>query len=109
MSAQDLATYLQARAPAGVPIEDAVQICMRMYATVDGLPRSLHEYTSRDSLPDVFASLGASGWICNSTLNADVSSPAFWMTVVSSVTVPTQWVFDLNHAEKAMAPFIGVP
>jgi hypothetical protein len=85
-----------------------VQICMRLYSTVDGLPRSVRESTSRDRLTEVFASLGASGWIRNATLNVDVTSRAFWATVVSSVTAPTLWVFDINRAETVMAPFIGV-
>ena len=108
MSARDLATYLQARQPAGVPFEDAVQICMRLYSTVDGLPHSLHGLTSRDHLTDVFASLGASGWIRDPGLNADVSSRAFWATVVSSVTAPAPWIFDMDRAERAMAAFIVV-
>jgi hypothetical protein len=107
MLAHDLATHLQARRPAGVPFDDAVQICMRLYSTVDGLPRSLHGWTSRDHLADVFASLGASGWIRDPALNADVSSRTFWETVVSSVTAPTLWVFDEDRAETAVAPFLG--
>jgi hypothetical protein len=108
MSAQDLATYLQACQPAGVPLEDAVQICMRLYSTVDGLPRRLHEPTSRDRLTTVFASLGAAGWVRETTLNVDVSSHAFWATVVTSVTKPARWAFDASRAETAMTPFIGV-
>jgi hypothetical protein len=107
MLAHDLATHLQARQPAGVSFEDAVQICMRLYSTVDGLPRSLHGWTSRDHLADVFASLGASDWIRNAPLNADVSSRTFWAKVVSSVTAPTLWAFDEGRAETIVAPFLG--
>jgi hypothetical protein len=107
MLAHDLATHLQARQPADVPFEDAVQICRRLYSTVDGLPRSLHSSTSREHLTHVFASLGASGWIRNPAVNADVSSRTFWATVVSSVTAPTVWVFDEDRAESVMAPFLG--
>jgi hypothetical protein len=107
MLANDLATYLQARQPAGIPFEDAVQVSMGLYSTVDGLPRSMRGGTSRDNLIDVFASLGASGWIGNAAPGADVSSAAFWGTVVSSVTAPTRWVLDVDRAEAAMIPFIG--
>jgi hypothetical protein len=107
MLAHDLATYLQARQPAGVAFEDAVQMCMCIYSTVEGLPRSLHGWTSRDHLADVFASLGASGWIRNPALDADASSPTFWAKAVSSVTAPTTWVFDQDRAETVMAPFLG--
>jgi hypothetical protein len=106
MLAHDLAAHLRARQPSGVPFEDAVQICMRLYATVDGLPLSLHASTSPDHLADTFASLGASGWIRNPA-QADVSSRTFWATVVSSVTAPTLWVFDEDRAETVMAPFLG--
>jgi hypothetical protein len=105
--AHDLLAHLQACAPAGVPFEDAVQICMRLYATFDGLPASLHGLTSREHLTDVFASLGASGWIRDPASNANVSSRTFWATVVSSVTTPTRWVFDLERAETVVAPFLG--
>jgi hypothetical protein len=107
MLVHDLAAHFLARQPAGVPFEDAVQICMRLYSTVDGLPRSLHRWTTRDHLADVFASLGASGWIRNPALNADVSSRTFWATVVSSVTAPTLWVFDADRAETLVAAFLS--
>jgi hypothetical protein len=108
MLAHDLAIYLQARQPAGVPFEDAMQICMRLYSTVDGLPDSLHDLTSRDQLADAFALLGASGWIRGSGVDVDVSSLALWATVISSATAPATWVFDANRAEMIMEPFIGV-
>ena len=106
MLAHDLATHLQAPQPAGVSFEDAVQMVMRLYATVDGLPRSLHGSTSRDHLTDVFASLGASRF---STLPLTLMCllVRFGRAVVSSVTAPTLWVFDMDRAETVMAPFLG--
>jgi hypothetical protein len=103
----ELATRLRARQPTGVACVDAVQMCVRIYVTVDGLPGYLHCWTSRHHLADVFASLGASGWIRNPASNADASSRAFWAKVVPSVTSPTLWVFDKERAETVVAPFLS--
>jgi hypothetical protein len=108
MAADELAAYLRSRLPVGVQFEDAVQSCMRLFCTVDGIPQYLHNWASRDHLPDAFASLGARGWMHNPAHDVDVSSREFWLSVVSSVTVPSRWVFNVDGSEAAMAPFIGI-
>ena len=107
-AAHDLATYFQEHQPAGIAFQDAAQICMRLYATLDGIPPNLHIATSRERLSDAFAILGARGWIHNPPPDVDISSRAFWSGVVASVTAPGRWVLDFDGAERLMIPFIRV-
>jgi hypothetical protein len=84
-----------------------VQICTCLYVTVDGMPQNLQNETSREHLSDVFALLGESGWIHSPALDVDVSSPALWSTVLSSVTAPVRWVVDVDGADGVMTPFLA--
>jgi len=101
-----LGKYLTSRLPEGIPFEDAVNLCMRLYCTVEGVPPPLHTWATPDSLATTFASLGARGWILGVTNQADASSRVFWESVVDSVTRGHPWIYDTDRCEAAAAPFV---
>jgi hypothetical protein len=57
-----LATYLKDRVPEGMAYADAVQLCLRLYCTVDGVPDRLLPL-SREAIEEAFAMLGRAGWV----------------------------------------------
>jgi hypothetical protein len=98
----EFTTYFRKQAPAGLSSDDAVQLCMRHYCTADGTPKHLHVWTSTDGLTEAFAALGGCGWIQKSSDDFDVSSRAFWSTVVSSVTKRRPWILDEERGRAVM-------
>ena len=100
-----LGTYLRTRLPAGLALDDAVQLCMHLYRTADALPAALHPLTSRERLAKTFADLAACGWIRRPHPDADVATVEFWTTVVSSLTKQTPWRYDVAEGTEIAARF----
>lgn len=100
-----LATYLKTRRPEGLSLDDAVQLCMHIYRTGDGIPAGLRPLASRDRLAETFAALAACEWIRRPRPDADVSSVGFWTTVVSSATKQTPWRYDVEEGRMIAARF----
>jgi hypothetical protein len=58
----DLASYLMTRLPDGLSYDDAAQLCLRLYCTVDGVPQRLLPL-SKEVLGDTFGKLAGAGWV----------------------------------------------
>ncbi len=100
-----LGTYLRTRWPEGLALDDAVQLCMHLYSTRDGIPVPLQPLASRDGLAKTFAALASCGWIRQPTPPADISGVDFWTIVVSSVTKQWPWRYDGEEARTIAARF----
>ena len=101
-----LAAYLKTRWPEGLCLEDAVQLCMHIYRTGEGIPAGLRPLASSEPLGKAFASLAASGWIRRPQPDVDVSAVEFWTTVVSSATKQTPWRYDKDEGKMIAARFV---
>jgi hypothetical protein len=101
-----LATYLKTRWPEGLCLEDAVQLCMHIYRTGEGIPAGLRPLASSEPLGKTFASLAACGWIRRPQPDVDVSAVEFWTTVVSSATKQTPWRYDKDEGRMIASRFI---
>jgi hypothetical protein len=101
-----LATYLKTRWPEGLCLEDAVQLCMHIYRTGEGIPAGLRPLASSEPLGKAFASLAACGWIRRPQPDVDVSAVEFWTTVVSSATKQTPWRYDKDEGRMVASRFI---
>jgi hypothetical protein len=102
-----LATYLRTRWPEGLSLDDAVQLCMHIYRTGEGIPAGLRPLASCVPLAKAFAALAACGWIRRPHPDADVSAVEFWTIVVSSATKPTAWRYDKEEGEMIAARFVA--
>jgi hypothetical protein len=102
-----LALYLRTRWPEGLSLDEAVQLCMHIYCTGDGIPMGLRPLSSRDRLAETFAALAASGWIRRPQPDVDVSTVGFWTTVVSSATKQTPWRYDADEGKMIAARFVA--
>ena len=100
-----LATYLRTRWPEGLALGDAVQLCMHVYRTGDGIPAGLRPLASREPLAKAFAALAASGWIRPPQPDVDVSAVDFWITVVASATKDTPWRYDKDEGRMIASRF----
>jgi len=102
-----IATYLRSRWSEGLSLDDAVQLCMHIYRTGEGIPAGLRPLASSEPLAKAFASLAASGWVRRPHPDADVSALEFWITVVSSATKPTAWRYDKDEGRMIAARFVA--
>ena len=57
-----LASYLLTRVPEGISYTDAVQLCLRLYCTVDGVPDALLPL-GKETLASAFSTLVSAGWV----------------------------------------------
>ena len=78
-----LAAYLSSRLPEGMPYPDAVQLCFRLYCTVDGVPSDLLPLT-KEALADAFSTLGRSGWV-RAAGSEQVADRAHWLGVIHAL------------------------
>lgn len=102
-----LAAYLKTRRREGLCLDDAVQLCMHIYRTGDGIPAGLRPLASSEPLAKAFASLAACGWIRRPHPDVDVSAVEFWMTVVASATKQVPWRYDKEEGKMIAARFVA--
>ncbi len=101
-----LANYLKTRWPEGLSLDEAVQLCMHIYRTGEGIPAGLRPLASSEPLAKAFASLAACGWVRRPHPEVDVSAVEFWTTVVSSATKETPWRYDKEEGRMIAARFV---
>jgi len=70
--------------PEGLAYPDAVQLCLRLYCTVDGVPSELLPL-SKEALGDAFAALGGVGWVQGGPQPHQVPDPAHWIGVMLAI------------------------
>jgi hypothetical protein len=102
-----LATYLRTHWPEGLSLDDAVQLCMHVYRTGEGIPAGLRPLASSQPLARTFAALAASGWVRRPQPDVDVSAVEFWTTVVASATKQTPWRYDREEGKMIAARFLA--
>ncbi len=89
----DLEAYIEESFPQGLPYNDAAQLCLRLYCSVDGLPERLRAQCSKDGLADVFASLARRGFVTTAPRMAalyganfhDVRDKGHWIEIIASI------------------------
>ncbi len=67
--------------PEGMAYCDAVQLCLRLYCTVDGVPSQLLPL-SKERLGEAFSVLGRAGWVRGSSQPEVVGEPSHWVDVM---------------------------
>jgi hypothetical protein len=85
--------YLSDAFPDGLSYNDAAQLCLRLYCTLDGVPSELHTQCNKDTLSEVFALLAGSDFIKGNALKASLYGANFhsitdkghWVEVIASV------------------------
>jgi len=103
---QALATYLKTRWPEGLSLDDAVQLCMHIYRTGEGIPAGLRPLASSEPLAKTFAALADCGWIRRPQPDVDISAVDFWTTVVASATKQAPWRYDKEEGRMIAARFV---
>ncbi len=102
-----LAAYLRTHRPEGLSLEDAVQLCMHVYRTGDGIPAGLRPLASSQPLAKTFAALAEAGWVRRPHPDVDVSAVEFWTTVVASATKQSPWRYDREEGKMIAARFLA--
>jgi hypothetical protein len=77
----------------GLSYEEAAQLCLRLYITVDGIPDVFHEQCSKDGLAEAFAGLAAKGLVKGGASLATIYGANFhaihekghWIEVIASI------------------------
>ena len=69
--------------PQGMAYPDAVQLCFRLFVTVDGVPTRFTPLT-KEALADAFSTLGESGWVCAAG-SEQVADRAHWLGVIHAL------------------------
>src|SRR5262252_675507 len=105
---QTLASYLIHRMPTGMLYRDAAQLCIRLYITVEGVPKTLLPLT-KPKLGDAFAELAAAGWVREEGVpyaflygaqHHEMTDRGHWVEVVASVLKKGPDAFDCERAEE---------
>ena len=89
----NLHEYISQAFPNGLPYNDAAQLCLRLYCTVDDIPQQFQEQCTKDNLAEVFAHLVGVGIITGQPLTAAIYGANFhdpedkghWIEVIASV------------------------
>jgi hypothetical protein len=89
----NLLDYIEEAFVDGLTYDEAAQLCLRLYCSVDGLPETLKEQCSKDNLAETFAALSASGFIKGSTSSSalyganfhEVVEKGHWVEVIASI------------------------
>jgi len=79
--------------PEGLSYQDAAQLCLRLYSSVDGVPARLHSECSKDGLAETFARLAQRGLVNTPALEAALYGANFhavqekghWVEVIASI------------------------
>src|SRR3954454_9289974 len=89
----DLERYILDGFTGGLSYYEAVQLCLRLYCTVDDIPSEVHAQCTKDGLAEVFAKLAQRGFLTTPPLLAalyganfhDVTEKGHWVEVIASI------------------------
>jgi hypothetical protein len=90
----ELQQYISDAFPDGLRYNEAAQLCLRLFCSLDGVPEQLHPQCNKDNLAEVFARLSGSGFITDdaklfaSKYGANfhaVNEKGHWVEVISSI------------------------
>jgi hypothetical protein len=99
-----LASYLVARVPEGISYSDAVQLCLRLYCTVDGVPDALLPL-SKETLASAFSELASAGWVRGGGVQ-EATTPRHWAEAVGAVFKTGPDAIDMERGQ-ALAHQVG--
>jgi len=71
----------------GLSYNEAAQLCLRLYRTVDGIPESVHQECTRENLTLLFAALSSTG-----LLNTRVDAAALYGANFHEVCDKWHWI-----------------
>lgn len=79
--------------PSGITYDDAAQLCLRLFCTVDGIPSFLHQQCTKDNLATAFAYLAATGAVVGDPVTAalyganfhNVTEKGHWVEIIASL------------------------
>ena len=79
--------------PEGLSYDEAAQLCLRLYCTVDGIPELLHPECTKNDLAKIFAGLSKSGFLNTEPDTApiyganfhDVIDKGHWIEIIASI------------------------
>jgi len=101
-----LASYLMDRVPDGMNYSDAAQLCLRLYCTVDGVPKQLLPL-SKEVLGDAFAKLGHSGWVRYEGADSpEIADRGHWVEVIAAILKKGPDFVDMARGE-VLARHVG--
>ena len=104
----DLASYLKAQLPEGMCYYDSVQLCFRLFCTVDGVPKALLPIL-KETLGDAFARLASIGWVRDDDAGYSVlygasfhrvTDRGHWIEVISSIFKKGPDVVNMVRGEE---------
>lgn len=90
----ELKQYLSRVFPNGLAYNDAAQLCLRLYCSLEGIPEQLHVECNKDNLAEVFACLADSGFLTDDPeIHAPLYGASFhavnekghWVEVIASI------------------------
>ena len=89
----ELQKYIFSVFPEGLPYNEAAQLCLHLYCTVDKIPCALHTQCTKDNLALVFSRLADSGFVTGDALLAAryganfhaVNEKGHWVEVIASI------------------------
>lgn len=90
----ELQQYIANAFPGGLRYNEAAQLCLRLYCSLDGVPQQFHSQCNRKNLAEVFARLSDSGFITDdaklfaSAYGASfhtVAEKGHWVEVIASI------------------------
>ncbi|MEZ0231501.1 MAG: hypothetical protein ACAH12_01570 [Methylophilaceae bacterium] len=89
----ELVSYINRGFRNGLSYDEAAQLCLRLYCSLDGLPESLHYQCTKENLADAFSSLASSGFIKGGYSGAVIYGANFhsatekghWVEVIASI------------------------
>lgn len=105
----DLQRYIQNKIPEGLQYNEAVQLCLRLYCSLDGLPEELHAECTKDGLADTFSKLVSKGLLNDAPLTPSIyganfhplSEKGHWVEVIASI-FKKENTRDLNLGEEVV-------
>ena len=90
----ELQSYIASAFPEGLGYNDAAQLCLRLYCSVDGLPSEFHSQCTKDNLALIFTILSATGFIKDDAKMLaplygasfhSVNEKGHWIEVIASI------------------------
>jgi hypothetical protein len=91
---------------------DALQLCLRLYCTVDGVPKCLLPLR-RETLSEAFSQLSRSGWVRGGD-GDEVTTPGHWLAAIGAIFKNGTDVVDMERGQElagrvGFVPETGVP
>jgi len=90
----EMKQYLSNVFPNGLTYNDAAQLCLQLYCSLDGVPERFHTQCNKDGLAEVFAGWAGSGFVKD---NPEIWAPLYgasfhtinekghWVEVIASI------------------------